>query len=367
MMKYLIPLLFLLTLLGGFLFLKSSGGGERRCVVESREVVRSIYASGYVESKKEVLLRSSVSGYIKELYADVGDKVRRGQLLALIDDAGLESKIRSLSDKIELLQERLKEGSAFRRKLEKEVDIRAENLRKAKERYLRRKRLFERGVIPKEALEEAERLYRNALREYEASLLSLEDTLRGLEKELSSLKEQRKALEKELSRYRIRSPIEGIVLKKFVEKGDYVNPVSRENALFSMGTPDRKVVLQVDEELAPLLKEGQKVYITTDAVHGRVFEGRVEKYDLESERTRRIVEVEVSVQLPESVPVGSVVEGNIVVSRLKTTVVPIEAVKDGFAVLIVNGEKKKVKVNRIFEGFAEVLGYPSGTPCLFKE
>ncbi|MDQ7083075.1 MAG: efflux RND transporter periplasmic adaptor subunit [Aquificota bacterium] len=246
------------------------------------------------------------------------------------------------------------------------MNIRAENLSKAKEKFLRRKRLFEMGVIPKEVLEEAERLYRNALREYEASLLNLEDTLKGLEKELSSLKEQRRSLERELSRYRIRSPIEGVVLRRFVEKGDYVNPLSRENALFSLGSPERKVVLQVDEELAPLLKEGQKAYITTDAVPGRVFEGRVARYDLESERTRRVVEVEVSVQLPESVPVGSVVEGNVVVSRLKTTVVPIDAVKDGFAVLVVNGEKRKVKVNRLFEDFAEVLGYPPGTPCLLR-
>ncbi|MDQ7083074.1 MAG: biotin/lipoyl-binding protein [Aquificota bacterium] len=115
-MKYLIPLLFLLSLMGGFLFLESSGGEEKRCVVESKEVVRGIYASGYVESKEKVLLRSSVSGYVKELYADVGERVRKGQLLALIDDAGLENRVRSLDSRIELLEERLREGSAFRKK-----------------------------------------------------------------------------------------------------------------------------------------------------------------------------------------------------------------------------------------------------------
>jgi hypothetical protein len=55
------------------------------------------------------------------------------------------------------------------------------------------------------------------------------------------------------------------------------------------------------------------------------------------------------------------------VSRLKTTVVPLRAVKDGYAVLLISGERKRVKVNRIFENFAEVLGYPAGTPCVVEE
>jgi len=93
----------------------------------------------------------------------------------------------------------------------------------------------------------------------------------------------------------------------------------------------------------------------------------VVSFDLRSDKMRRLVRVEADADIPENIPVGSVVEGNIVVDRLKTTVVPLEAVKDRFAVLLVDGKERKVKVSRVFEGYAEVLGFPPGTPCLVQD
>ncbi|WP_457600974.1 HlyD family secretion protein [Hydrogenivirga sp.] len=337
------------------------------CVVQSKEVVRSVYASGYVRSERQLLLRSPVSGHVVGLFADRGDRVRREQLIAVIDSGGLEDKLGAIGERIKLLEERLRPDSEFMKGLRENVSLREENLAKARRRYERRKELYEKGVVPREVFEEAERLFRVATIEYEMAKLRLKDTLLELKRELASLKKERDSLRRELERYRIRSPVDGVVLKRFVEVGDYVNPVSRDNVLFSIGSEKRKVELDVDEELAPLVRKGQEVYITTDAVPGRVFRGRVKGIDLESEPTRRVVEVDVEVDLPRSVPVNSVVEGNIVVSRLKTTVVPIEAIKNGFAVLVVNGERKKVRVNRLFESYGEVLGYPPGTPCVIEE
>ncbi len=339
----------------------------KECRVQTKEAVRAVYGSGVVKAQRQILLRSSVSGYVVEIRADRGDRVKKGQLLALIDSGGLKEKISALDEKIKFLRERIKPGSEFRESLERTVEVKRENLEKAERKYKRRRELYSKGVIPREALETAELLYRTAREDLRIAELKLRDTLKELRSELDSLSREREALRKELEKYRVKSPIDGVVLRRFVEKGDYVNPMSRQNALFSIGTLKKKVVLYVDEELAPLIKKGQKVYITTDAVPGKVFEGKVTGLDLESEPARRVVEVEVSVELPKNIPVNSVVEGNIVVSRLKTTVVPIRAVKDRYAVLLVNGKERKVRVNRVFEKYGEVLGYPPGTPCLFSE
>ena len=357
----------LAKLLALLVLLTGAMARSEECAVQTREVVRAVYGSGYVRSDLYLSVRSSVSGYVRKVFVDRGDRVKKGQTLALIDSGGLRERIGAIEKKIKLLQDRLKKDSDFMKSLEHGISIKRENLDKAERRYRRRLRLYERGVIPKEALEEAERLYRLAKEDLRIAELSLRDRIRELETELSYLEKERDSLRRELSNYTIRSPIDGIVLKRFVEEGDYVNPMSRENTLLSLGSLKKKVVLMVDEEFAPLVRKGQKVYITTDAVPGRVFEGTVERFDLESEPSRRVVEVEVAVDLPESVPVNSVVEGNIVVSRLKTTVVPLGAVKDGFAVLLVDGERRKVKVNRVFERYAEVIGYPPGTPCLVQE
>ncbi len=339
----------------------------KECLIEKREVITAIYGSGQVKSAKQVLIKAGVSGYVKRLYVREGDKVNKNQLLLEIDSSGLENRIRSLSVRINRLREKLREGSPFLKSLENTVKIARENLEKAENRYQRRRRLYQKGVISKEALEEAQRLYNLSLREYETAVAKREEQLRELKAQLKALEEEKKALQKELQKYLIESPLKGVVLKTFVEEGDFVNHIGRDNILLSVGSEEKKVLLRIDEEFAHLLKKGQKVYITTDAYPNSVFEGKVVSYDLESDPTRRTVEVEVKANLPPKLPVNSVVEGNIIVSRLTTTVVPLEAVKDGFAVILIEGEKRKVKVERIFDRYAEIRGYPVGTPCLIEE
>jgi len=310
---------------------------------------------------------SIVKGKVVKVHVKEGQRVKRGQLIARIDAGGLENKLRSLKRHIALLNRRLRTDSDFMKSLRGNLKIRKENLEKARRRYIRRKNLFEKGVIPKESLEEAERLYRIALEEYESTKSALRDKVQELKAERDALLQEAKALEKELSRYSLRSPLSGVVLRLFVEEGDYVNPMGGRSAIASVSSEEKKVLLNVDEEYLSLVRRGQKVYVLTDAYPNRVFEGRVSGYALQSDVERRVVKVEVDIDLPPDIPVDSVVEGNIVIERLKTTVVPVEAVRNGYVTLLINGERRRVKVGRIFRGFAEVLGFPAGTRCLIEE
>ncbi len=356
----LIPIVLSIVLLFSF-----SGKKERtECRLEIKEVVRSVYGSGRVRSEREVVLRAGVSGLIEKILVKEGERVRKGQLIAKIESSGLENKIRAVTEKIKLVEERLKQDSDFRRSLEIQLRIRKENMEKAERRYLRRKELFSKGAIPRESLEEAERQYVIVKEEYEAFKRNYRERIRELRTELKVMEEERKALEKELEKYRVRSPFDGFVLKVYVEEGDYVNHLSRENSIAVIGTEKRKVVLSIDEEFLPLIKEGQRVYVRSDAVPGEIFEGKVVGFDLQSDPSKRIVEVEVDVDIPQKIPVNSVVEGNIVIDVLKTTVVPVRFVKDGYVTLLIDGQKRKVKVKRVFDNYAEVIGFPSGTPCL---
>lgn len=356
-------LLFSLLLLLSF---NLSGEKNEKCRVEAKEVIRSVYGSGRVKGEKQVLIKASVSGYVKKVFVKEGERVRKDQLLIVIDSGGLKNRIRSVEERIYLLKEKLDPNSPFLKSLYAQLEMRRENMKIARRKFLRRKRLFEKGALPREAMEEAKRLYEVTRREYEAFKSSLEDKVKEMERELSSLEEERNSLLKELEKYRIKSPMDGVVLGVYVEEGDFVNQL-RENDLLSLSSLKKKVVLEIDEEFLPLIKEGQNVFITTDAVPEKVFEGRVKSYDLESDPARRIVRVEVEVSLPDRIPVNSVVEGNILISRFKTTVVPIRAVKEGYVHLLVNGERRKVKVERIFDNYAEVIGYPVGTPCLVED
>jgi len=116
------------------------------CKVESREVVRAVYGSGYVRSERQIMLRSGVSGYVKRIFVEEGDRVHRGQLLALIDSAGLEDRIASLKARIDTLRKKLGDNSPFMRSLKHKVAIAEENLARAERVYRRREVLFKKGL-----------------------------------------------------------------------------------------------------------------------------------------------------------------------------------------------------------------------------
>lgn len=340
---------------------------KKPCFVEEREVVKAVYGSGNVRSKKQVLVKSPVSGYVREIYADEGDRVREGSLLALIESSGLSSKIEALSRKIELLENRLREGSDFRKRLEVELEVKRVNLINLQRKYTRRKELFKKGVIPEETLEEYERLLKLAHKELDATETKVRDTLLGMEKELEALEREKEALEKELDRYKIRSPIEGIVLKRFVEEGDYMNHLSMKNVMFSVGSEDREVVLKVDEEFSPLIEVGQEVLLRSDAFPDRTFKGFVSSVSLESDTSKRLVEVKVDAQIPSKIPVNSLVEGNVIVEKRKAKVIPVEAVREGYAEVRDGDRWKRLKVWKVYGNYAEVLRVPVGSECLIEE
>ncbi len=344
----------------------SLGIGRTECFVQEREVIRAVYGVGHIESRVQVLVSSPVSGQVRRVYASEGDRIRKGQKLADIDSGGLEDRINSLEARIRKLRDKLSPHSPFREKMESLIRMRKEDLQKAESRYARRLRLYQKGVISREELEEAQRqliLAREALR---SSLSEKESILKDIQHELSALISERESLSKELKKYRISSPINGKVLKVFVREGEFVNHIGANNRLFLLGSEEKIAILRIDEEYAPLVKRNQKVYIVLDAYPDRVFEGKVKSYELWSDPLRRTVNVEVNVSLPEDVPSGTLVEGNIVVERFSTTVVPAEAVKSGYVLLRIGEELKKVKTGSSYGEFVEVKGYPPGTPCLLE-
>jgi HlyD family secretion protein len=54
--------------------------------VENRDLTEMVYGNGTVEAKVVVGVSSKITGRIIELYADQGDRVTRGQLLAKLEN-----------------------------------------------------------------------------------------------------------------------------------------------------------------------------------------------------------------------------------------------------------------------------------------
>ncbi len=254
-----------------------------------------------------------VGGRIVELYREEGDRVRRGDPLAKLEDRDLKLKIEELRRKRERL---IKEKEALRiRRLTSEEEIRKRMeataiQAKAIERELealqaridqlsrdrrRLENLHRKGVVPSRRFEEVSTQLRvlekqkSALKEKHRAVLKEAEILRvklrqlaeldrrieALQKELEALRKKEEDLQNMLEETVLRSPIDGYVLKRYVSVGEVVRQGQFVYALYN--PEDIYILVLLEETKIEGVREGNRVLIEIDAFPDVRFEGVVEE------------------------------------------------------------------------------------------
>jgi HlyD family secretion protein len=241
-----------LLLLGSALTAAACGRGEasEAPAIQTMEVARATMritaeATGQVEPIRQVEVKSKASGEILRLYADIGDKVDPGTLLADIDPRDVRNGFDQAEADLEVARAR--------------VDISDAQLQRSTE-------LLEAGVITQQEYEGQRLDYANA----RASLVKAETNL-----ELAELR---------LSDVTIRAPISGTILTRNVEEGTVIQSassnVSGGTTLFVMANLDEmQVRTLVDETDVGQIRAGLTASVQVEAFPGRTFQGVVEKIE----------------------------------------------------------------------------------------
>ncbi|HSC35777.1 MAG TPA: efflux RND transporter periplasmic adaptor subunit [Thermodesulfobacteriota bacterium] len=334
-----------IALLAYIYFFPKDDGTNETAKVEKKRYIKSVYASGYVDSVNKVQIKPEVSGYIETINVKEGDRVKKGEVIAAIKNDKLQEQLREISAKRELIENRMKEDSSFLTALKDEIAIWKMNTEIERRNFERRESLYAKGIISKEDFDKSRQGLEVTEKTYAKSLEGLNDQLASLRSELDSLTASEQAVVREMEKHEIKSPVDGEVLRKFAEEGDYVNSVLKDDILFSIGNPGTlETVLSVDEEFIPLIKPGEKVLITTDAYPGKVFEGKIRVIERESDRVSRTVKVKADTDYPPDIPVGITVEANIVITDREGLFISKDAYKNGYVEVVKDGKKVRVPV-----------------------
>ncbi len=93
---------------------KQPPGGQTTEVVARRDLSSSVTATGIVRAQvgAEVRVGSRVSGRVERLYANVGEEVQAGQVIALLDDRDLQAKVDRAQADVQATEARWREASA---------------------------------------------------------------------------------------------------------------------------------------------------------------------------------------------------------------------------------------------------------------
>jgi HlyD family secretion protein len=211
----------------------------------------TVTATGTVQPVNQVDVGTEISGTIRTVEVDFNDWVKVGQVLARIDTEKLQAQVQQSEAALESAQAKLSEAQATL------AEVR-DNL----ERF-RRVREMSGGKVPSEReYAAAEALLKRAI--------SNEATLKA---QISEAKWKLTVDQTNLSKAVIRSPINGVVLKRQVEPGQTVAASLQTPVLFTIAENLTQMEVQVDVDEADVaqVQVGQQANFTVDGYPGRIF------------------------------------------------------------------------------------------------
>jgi HlyD family secretion protein len=367
-----LPLLVLgaIVALVGLFFWRGAGGSasatgidaDRIVVVQARDVIDSVNATGRVEPLARVAVMSRASGIVKELRADAGDVVAAGQVLAELDREQLEANL--AQDDADLLAAEARVAAAQARLAEARVRVADPEPEFLRRELARLDELRGRGDVSVRERDEAARLLSSAefrVKLVEASLPILAADITEAEAGLAAARASVERSQTSLREATIRSPVDGVVLTRDKEVGDGVSSIltagGNATQLMTLGDLSQMhVEARVDEVDLGRIQVGMDALVTVDAHRGKTLTGGVRRIaPAGSIDDNGIVtfEVEVTIDDPEHLlKPDMTAEAKLVIARrdgvasLPQTALVLKP-DGGWAVDRVTGADRSARVERV--------------------
>jgi len=234
--------------------------------VERGALTAAVSATGTLNPVVSVQVGSQVSGQIKEILVDFNSTVTQGQLIARIDPETFQHRVRQAEADLDAARSAVNVQRA--QQLQAKV-----NLMEAERDFERKKTLVEKNFISSAERDKAQTTLdaaRAQAQVAEAQAKNSEALVRQREAQLAQAKV-------DLDRTAIRSPVDGIVVKRSVDTGQTVAASLQAPELFiiAKNLTDMQVETSIDEADVGRVRLGQKATFTVDAFPGRSFEGEV--------------------------------------------------------------------------------------------
>jgi HlyD family secretion protein/macrolide-specific efflux system membrane fusion protein len=307
-MKKLLFLLLLLAAGAGIWYWQFKPEEARTRVLETAEAqthdVRKILeATGIIKSQvgAQVKIGARATGVIDRMLVKVGDRVSKGDLIAVIDS-------REIKAQEEETQARLERNEAELDRVEETFPLRIEEARadvdaaQAQAEYARltvqrQRRLVDQDLAAQDALDDALQAYEVAVSNLESARASLARTKAEFEKELKKARKAVAETEAALqtidirrSYTRIHSPLTGVVSQVTAQEGETVVSGLQVSNLITVLDPTRlEMWIYVDETDVGQVETDMPVEFTVDAYPDTVFTGQIDQIYPEPEIRDNIV------------------------------------------------------------------------------
>ncbi len=206
--------------------------------VKQRDLEHVVLASGTLEAFRQVNVGAQVSGQLKSLKVELGDRVQNGQLVAEIDDRSQQTAL--LTAKADLATRKAAQVS------------RQATLRRAELSHARQRRMAANESTARADLEQAE-----------AELAVARADVESVKAEISKAQAEVARAEVDLGYTRIVSPIDGVVVAVVTKEGQTVSAVQMAPTIIKVAQTEKMTVkAEISEADVVLVEPGQKLYFS---------------------------------------------------------------------------------------------------------
>lgn len=300
-------LLVLVLAAGGFAYSswsqKTAEPEFRTAKIEKGSLIAAVAASGTLQPVVSVQVGSQVSGQLKEVLVDFNSQVTKNQLIARIDPQSFEYRVRQAEADLDAARAQVATQQAMiaaQRAAQAQIEV---TLADARRDMARKQQLVDKNFISAAELDKA-RATVNAQAEQLKAAQAQVDVARANAGNAAAVVKQRDAAlaqaRIDLERTAIRAPVNGIVIKRSVDKGQTVAASLQAPELFIIAENlnDMRVDTSIDESEIGKIKTGQTATFTVDAFPGKVFDGSVRQVRKSAQVVSNVVTYLVDVSAP---------------------------------------------------------------------
>jgi RND family efflux transporter MFP subunit len=253
---------------------------------EKRDVRREIERPGYnVLPFERTPLHAKIAGYVSKWNFDIGDAVRKDEVLAELYIPEMTVELKQKEAGVRQAGSEIKQAEAALLRAKAELD-------RSKSQYERMERVGQSGVLDKEQVDETRLGYEAA----RAAVVKAEADIEVARVRLQVAEADRDHVQTLLQYTQIKAPFDGIVTRRTINTGDFVQPpgAGKGDPLYVV---DRikpvRVFVDVAELDAVWVSEGDTVLLRAQALPGQLFKGTLTRTSRSMDRQNRNLRTEI--------------------------------------------------------------------------
>lgn len=304
----------------------SAPAREEAQLVPTAKVARMDLANDLVltaefEPFQQVDLMAKVSGYVRSIGVDIGDRVHSGQILATLEIPEMEDDLTKAAASIDQAQAEIVTASDELRRAEASHEM-------AHLSYSRIADVLKRepGLVPQQEVDEAHSRDLVA----EAQVATAKSSLKTAEQHARVSRADQGRVETLHKYMTITAPFEGVVTKRYANIGAMIQAGTSSQAMPVVQLSQNnllRLILPVPESSVGRVRVGETVDVRVPSL-GRIFPGRVARLAEKLQPSTRTMDTEVDVQNPSLTLIpGMYAEVNLHIAESRGALaVPLDAV-----------------------------------------